>query len=54
MQKKIDKIKMMKDKDERNEKEGRDFFLKMRPPEYFFRFWSLSLPQKGPIFMANS
>ena len=35
MQKKIDKIKMMKDKDERNEKEGRDFFLKMRPPDFF-------------------
>ena len=25
----------------------------MRPPEYFFRFWSLSLPQKVKIFMAN-
>ena len=40
-------------KNERNEKEGRDLFLKMRPPDFFRADPSLSLPQKGSIFMAN-
>ena len=36
-----------------SKKVSSEAFLKMRPPEYFFRFWSLSLPQKVKIFMAN-
>jgi hypothetical protein len=28
-------------------------FLKIRPSEYFFWVWSLSLPQKVKFFMAN-
>jgi hypothetical protein len=48
MQKKIDKIRMKGMK-----KKLGALFLKMRPPDFFWADPSLSLPQKGSIFMAN-
>ena len=36
-----------------SKKYPRRLFLKIRPSEYFFWFWSLSLPQKVKNFMAN-